>query len=215
MKNKIKALLAEKFQGERKDALALLADFIALQCQDADEAILLVDKLKPEVMGEFVKGYRSGVDKEIAEAIKTAKSKTEAKPTSEEPSNMGNENSKDAPTPLDIEGLIQRAVQPLTDKIQAYEAEKLQSQRLHSVEQTLSSCRDELLKAKALKDYKRMSFGDEESFKEYITELEGDIKGANQRIAEGEFRGLKPTTDVSAPKPTSEVVDALIDNLNF
>ena len=71
MKKEILALLTAKFAGVRKDGLEHLARVLALQATTEEEAAALVEKLTDTMVNNFVKEYRSDVDRETTLARKT------------------------------------------------------------------------------------------------------------------------------------------------
>ncbi len=71
MKEVILALLIAKFSGVRKDVLNHLARTFALQATNENEAKALVDKITDAQVNEFVKEFRTDVDKEVSESNKT------------------------------------------------------------------------------------------------------------------------------------------------
>lgn len=71
MKKEIFALLTAKFSGVRKDGLEHLARLLTLQATTEEEAAALVEKLTETQVCNFVKEYRSDVDRETTSARKT------------------------------------------------------------------------------------------------------------------------------------------------
>lgn len=71
MKKEIFALLTAKFSGVRKDGLEHLARVLTLQTTTEEEAAALVEKLTETQVCDFVKEYRSDVDRETTSARKT------------------------------------------------------------------------------------------------------------------------------------------------
>jgi glutamyl-tRNA reductase len=67
----ILALLTAKFAGARKDGLTQLARTLALQGLAETDAKALVEKLTEAQVNDFIKEFRSDVDKEATEARKT------------------------------------------------------------------------------------------------------------------------------------------------
>lgn len=126
MKETILALLIAKFSGERKDGLTQLAGSLALQAETKEEAQALVEKLTQPKVTDFIKDWRSGVDKEITTATKTAeeklkekfdfveKGKSDPDPATEPPKGDDDIDAK-------IQAAVQAAVTPLTQKLQGYE----------------------------------------------------------------------------------------------
>lgn len=190
MKDEILALLVAMFAGVRKDGLNQLARSIALQVSTKDEAAALVEKLTEAQVNEFVKEYRSEVDKEATEARKTYESNLKKKfdlveKKTNEPGDGGNGNGgnggDDIATKLDA--LLDAKLKPLQEKLSKYEQGDIAKTRLQSLNDKLGGCKDDTFKAKALKDFARMKFETDEEFNEYLTETETDMATANQSVA--------------------------------
>lgn len=125
MKETILALLTVKFSGERKDGLTQLAGSLALQAETKEEAQALIEKLSQQKVTDFIKDWRSGVDKEITTATKTTEEKLKEKFDFVEKGKGGTDPITDPAKGDDIDSKIQAAVQaavtPLTQKLQGYE----------------------------------------------------------------------------------------------
>jgi len=132
MKEKILALLITKFSGVRKDGLTQLAGSLALQVLTEEEAQALVDKLDQSKVTEFVKEYRSGVDKEVSTATKTSEDKLKEKFDLVEKGGVPIIKTEDiAGDDIDskLKAYVDTMVKPLTEKIQGYEAKEKTDQR--------------------------------------------------------------------------------------
>jgi len=188
MKQKILALLIAKFSGVRKDGLAILAGVLALQATTDDEAKGIVDKLTDAQVNEFVKDYRSDVDKEVNESNQTYESNLRKKYDFKEKVVEPGDNPTKKTDPNDIAAMVKNAiadaVKPLQDELAGYRANALTDSRLKQLNEILNGCKDEAFKAKALKDFGRMTFSDDNAFNEYLTETKTDVESANQRVAD-------------------------------
>lgn len=198
MKHKLLELLNARFLGKgvRKDVLARLATAYSLQITTEEEAQALVEKLTDEQVTEFQKELRSEVDSEIAKATKTAlenagKGKGGEGDQNPEPG-KGEGGSSD---PTDIASIIAAAIEkanaPLLQEINSIKAGKTTETRLSRMEEVLKDVNPEL-KAKTLKDFGRMSFENDESFEEYLTETTTDIQTINQTIVNQGLAGHQP-----------------------
>ena len=188
------ALLVAKFQGVRKDGLEAMARALALHCKSEDDAKTLVEELDKAQVDEFVKDYRAGVDKEVSDGVKTNETKLRSKynfieKTKVEPGNDGNgDDGKDGNNGKDdiaaqIKAAVDAALSPLKTQLDSLNAAEVSKSRLAKLNEKLATCKDDAFKAKALKDYSRMHFDNDDAFNEYITETETDINNANQRVA--------------------------------
>ena len=94
----------------------------------------------------------------------------------------------DKTDPNDIAAMVKNAiadaVKPLQDELAGYRASALADSRLKQLNEVLGVCKDEAFKAKALKDFGRMSFADDNAFNEYLTDTKTDVESANQRVAD-------------------------------
>lgn len=189
----ILALLVAKFQGVRKDGLTQLARILALQCANEEEAKNLIEKITDAQVIDFVKEYRKGVDKEVSEAGKTLETNLKKKFDFVEKKIDPEPGGRDtAPNPDDIATIVANAVsgavKPLQERLEKYEQGEISKSRLQALQDKLSVCKDETFKAQTLKDFGRMRFEDDNTFNEYLTEKEADIKTANQSVADVNLR---------------------------
>lgn len=191
MKEKILQLLQAKFAGERKDGLEQLARVLALQATTDDEATALVDKLNDKQVGEMIKEYRSEVDKEKTAAQKTFEDNLRKKydfveksatppsdpPKSDEPKDMAEA----------IKAAVAEALKPIHTELANYKAGDVAKSRLQSLNDKLSTCKDDAFKERVSRDFGRMQFETDEDFAGYLADMEKDIEFANQRITDNEF----------------------------
>lgn len=188
MKKTILALLIAKFSGVRKDGLAVLAGVLALQTTTEDEAKGIVEKLTDAQVNDFVKDYRSDVDKEVNESNKTFESNLRKKYDFKEKETEPGGDPSEKTDPNDIAAMVKSAiadaVKPLQDELNGYRANALSDSRLKQLNEILGGCKDEAFKAKALKDFGRMTFNDDEAFNEFLTDTKTDVESANQRVAD-------------------------------
>ena len=197
MFEKIFELLTSKFTGIRKDAIEMLARNLALQCDNDDEVTAAIGKLTDEKVNEFVKGYRSQVDKEVSASIsaneKNLRKKydfIEKKIDGNEPKKMEGNDSNDISAI--INAAIAKAIEPFQTEISNLKQENANKSRLHQVNEKLNACKNDVYKNQMLKAYQKMAFADDEKFNEYLTELDSDIAEANQSFANDSLRGVKP-----------------------
>ena len=217
MKQKLLELLNTRFLGKgvRKDVLARLATAYSLQITTEEEAQALVEKLTDEQVTEFQKELRSEVDSEIAKATKTALENAgkgkggegagDPEPKKEEGGNGGEES--------DIAKALKQIAETqktLADEINSIKAGKTTETRLSRMEEVLKDVNPEL-KAKTLKDFGRMSFENDESFEEYLTETTTDIQTINQTIVNQGLAGHQPGNGGGAP--TGKLTEAEYDNI--
>lgn len=218
MKQKLLELLTAKFLGKgttRKDTLARLASAFATQCTTEEEAQALIDKVTVEQVTDFEKEHRSEVDSEIAKATKTALDNAEKSKGGEgagDPEPKKEEGGSSDPTDIAsiVSAAIEKATAPLVQEIATIKAGKTTETRLSRMEEVLKDVNPEL-KAKTLKDFGRMSFENDESFEEYLTETTTDIQTINQTIVNQGLAGHQPGNGGGAP--TGKLTEAEYDNI--
>lgn len=217
MKHKLLELLNARFLGKgvRKDVLARLATAYSLQITTEEEAQALVEKLTDEQVTEFQKELRSEVDSEIAKATKTAlenAGKGKGGEGAGDPEPKKEEGGSSDPTDIAsiIAAAIEKANAPLLQEINSIKAGKTTETRLSRMEEVLKDVNPEL-KAKTLKDFGRMSFENDESFEEYLTETTTDIQTINQTIVNQGLAGHQPGNGGGAP--TGKLTEAEYDNI--
>ena len=188
MKKTILAVLIAKFSGVRKDGLAVLAGVLALQATTEDEAKGIVEKLTDAQVNDFVKDYRSDVDKEVNESNKTFESNLRKKYDFKEKETEPGGDPSEKTDPNDIAAMVKSAiadaVKPLQDELNGYRANALSDSRLKQLNEILGGCKDEAFKAKAVKDFGRMTFNDDDAFNEFLNDTKTDVESANQRVAD-------------------------------
>ncbi|MDR1592364.1 MAG: hypothetical protein LBS16_05720 [Prevotellaceae bacterium] len=202
MKEKILALLQSQFAGVRKDGLNHIANVLAFQVTTEDEAKTLVGKLTAEQVNSFIADWRKEADAEISKANKTyedglkkkydftEKKPEPANPTPPEPGTAGTFDA--AAIQKLIADSITAATKPLLEKVAAFESGNVAKTRLQALNDKLKDCNDATFKAKALKDFARMTFETDEAFTEYLTDTETDVKTANQHFADSGLSNFEP-----------------------
>ena len=196
MFEKIIELLTAKFTGIRKDAIEMLARNLALQCDNDDDVTAAIGKLTDEKVNDFVKGYRSQVDKEVSASI-SANEKNLRKKYDFIEKKEGNEPKKTEGNDANdisaiINAAIAKAIEPFQNEISNLKQENTSKSRLQQVNDKLNACKNDVYKNQMLKAYQKMAFADDEKFNEYLTELDSDIAEANQSFANDSLRGVKP-----------------------
>ncbi len=186
MKETILALLIAKFSGVRKDGLAVLARSLALQCATEDDAKALVEKITDAQVNEYVKDYRTEVDKEVSNSNKTFESNLRKKynfvERQTEPGNEPQREDMDSVRKI-VKEAVAEAVTPLQERLSSYEQGNIEKTRLQTLNEKLADCKDETFKAQTLKDFSRMKFDTDNDFNEYLNEKVADIATANQNVA--------------------------------
>jgi hypothetical protein len=193
MKEKILALLTVTFAGVRKDGLNQLARTLALQATTEEEAKILVEKWTKAQVDDFVKEYRSDVDKEISDGNKTFETNLKKKFDFVEKKNdpkpaEDNDHKKKEEDTGNIAAIVKAALtaelNPFKQEWAGFKTSEISKTRLQSLNDKLTGCKDETFKTKALKDFDRMKFETDNEFQEYLSDTEKDILEANQNVAD-------------------------------
>jgi alpha-galactosidase/6-phospho-beta-glucosidase family protein len=220
MKEKILALLKAQFQGVRKDGLNHIANILSFQVNTEDEANTLVGNLTAEQVNSFITDWRKEVDAEIGKANKTyedglkkkydfTEKKTEpANPTLPEPDKAGNFDA--AAFQKMFNESMEKIVKPLQETIASLKGEKTKETRLQALNDKLKECNDANFKAKALKDFARMTFDTDEAFDEYLADTEADVKTTNQNVADSGLGAQGRPWTSNTPPDGKEATDAEI-----
>ncbi|WP_333661582.1 hypothetical protein [Chishuiella changwenlii] len=197
MKQKLLELLNAKFlgKGTRKDTLERLASAYTVQVTTEDEASALVEKITQEQVTNFEKEYRSDVDSEISKATKTALEKAGKGKEGEERETKP-EGGEVNPDPKDLATIIANAVakatNPLMEEITAIKSGKTSETRLSQINEIIKDAKDETLKNTISKNFGRMSFENDETFAEYLTEIQADVTTSNQTITNQGLSNHRP-----------------------
>lgn len=194
MKNIILALLVAKFAGVRKDGLAQLAGALSLQATTEEEANALIENFTADQVNNFVRDFRSDVDKEVSTSTKTfettLKEKFDLVEKKGDPDPDPDPNKKTDPTDIAaiVAAAIAKAVNPLQEQLAGFKGQEVTKSRLQTLESKLVNVPD-TFKAQKLKDFGRMNFDTDESFDEYLNEFETDIIAFNQELADKGLSG--------------------------
>jgi len=192
MKEKILALLLAKFAGVRKDGLAQLATALSIQASDESEATAIVEKITADKVNDFVKDWRKDVDKEVSTSTKTYEQTLKEKFDLVEKKEAGSGKDQNPDKSTDIAAIVAaelaKVVTPLQQQLAAINGEKTTATRIVTLEEKLKDL-PESFKNQKLKDFKRMNFETTEAFEEYISEVETDITGLKQELADKGLSG--------------------------
>jgi hypothetical protein len=218
MKEKILALLEKAFPGVRKDGLNHLAGSIGLQVTTEEEATTAVGKLTADSVNSFITDWRKDADAEINRANQTREANLREKfDFVEKKPDEGGTPTPPATGNLDaaaIQKLITDSIgnvtKPLLDKIASLEGTAVNATRRELLVKELADV-PEAYKGKVLKDFDRMSFKDEDSFNEYLSDTKTDVATFSQELAD---KGLgqqgKPIFGNPNPDGVSKGVESYI-----
>lgn len=211
MKEKILALLIAKFAGVRKDGLAQLALSLSLQVETDEDATALIEKLDDKKVNDFIKDWRSDIDKEVSESNKKYESNLKKKFNFVEKEKQVNEPPADPPgeqAPEWAKALIEQN-KAMQDRVNLIEIGKVKESRLAQIKSKLDGL-PESFKTQKLKDFGRMQFENDEDYNQYLTEFDTDIKAFNQELID---KGLSGHSKPLFGKETDGVSSAVNDYL--
>lgn len=189
MKKKIIALLEARFPGMRKDTLIVLAGVIALQAEDETQATEIVGKLTADKVTSFQQEHRSDIDREIQQANQTLESNLRNKYDFTEkgkPKNEEKPQEQPGALTLDmIKGLFAEQLKPLSDRLDAVDAQKKAAARRETYMGKLKAAKlsQDLIDTMA-GQFDRMSFKDDEDFEAYLTTTQPAIDKLAQQAAD-------------------------------
>jgi len=213
MKEKILALLAQKFQGVRKDGLAQMAKILAFQATTEEEAQALVTKLTSEQVTEFVRDYRSEIDREVSSGVKTheEKLKSDFEFVKKE---QKTEPKPDGDVPSWAKQLIEQN-KTLANELNTLKSGKTADVRKTKLEEVLKDASPKF-KAVTLKQFGRMSFETDEAFEEFVAETQTDAVAFAQEEANAGLSGqARPATGSgAAPKALEADIAAWAEKNN-
>lgn len=188
MKEKLLTLLVAKFAGIPEATLERIATKKAGSVTDESQLQSIVDGID---YGQIV---QSEVDSKITDANKkaiqnyeTAHKLKDGKPVKDQEPGKDPDPNKDDIAAI-VAAAVKTAVEPLNQKLSAFEGQKTTETRLQQLEGKLKDV-PETFKAQKLKDFKRMNFETDESFNEYLGEVETDITALNQELANSNLAG--------------------------
>jgi hypothetical protein len=224
MKEKIIALLTNKFSGVRKDGLQQMARIIALQVATEDEAKALIDKFTTEQVGDFIKEFRTEIDKEVSESNKTVENNLKKKfdfvekkefDITKNPDSTSTKSNDQTDIAAMIKNAVAEAVKPFQTELTNYKTNDVAKTRLQTLNEKLQNCKDNNFKEQTLKDYSRMQFETEEAFAEYLTEKETAIVNINQNIADTTLGGYKKPffANTNNKEAEKDRIEAITDNI--
>ncbi|MCX3266548.1 hypothetical protein [Pedobacter agri] len=212
MKQKLIALLKTSFasKGFNAKELESLADLIISQQSLTDESTdedlsTAVTAAKPTA--DFVQSVAS---RQVSDVKKPAKVEEPAK----------KEDPAEPATPTDMpewaKGLL-TSVGALTQGLAAIQSEKVGNTRREQYAKTLEGT-SEAFKTKALKDFDRMAFKDDEDFNSYLADATEDAKIFIQEDANGGMGNDRPVGGIGGStkkvkEATDTELDAVMENL--
>ena len=197
----IQSLLEQKFKGERKDGLKLLARYIAMTAgEDDDKAKTAVEALTEDGVKTFIKDWRTDADAETTKATKTAEENLRKKYNFVEKDKGDPDKDKDdtdkkpdpegAITAEQLKAAIAEAIKPYTDKVAALEGAGITASRKAQVEALFKDKNvNTAFKKAVMAGFEAKQFESDEAFNSYLEETKGDIDSCVQELADQGLSG--------------------------
>ena len=199
MKEKLLALLEQKFPGVRKDGLNHLAASLALTVSTDDEANQVVGKLTADNVNQFVTDWRKEADAEIDKANRTRETNLRAKydfvekqtnpdptapPTPPNPTTGGAGGLKQEDIQNLIINSIKEATKGLQNEIQSLKGSAVTAARREQLlkifnDQTPKPFRDAILDS-----FEARQFENDEAFQQFFNKQKESIAQLNQELAD-------------------------------
>lgn len=170
----ITALLEAKFQGARKDVIQTLAGVIALQVEDEKGAKDIVDRMTADGLDKFGKAYRGRIDSEIQTSNTTLEQNLRKKyDFKEKGGGEGDGNQGGGSVTLDqIKQLMQETMNPMVQRLDAIEQQKVITTRRESFQEFLKGEKiSESAVEMLMGNFDRMTFKDQAEYDSYTASL--------------------------------------------
>lgn len=211
MEEKLLALLVAKFLGVPEATLKRIASKKAGSVTDEAQLQSIADGID---YGQIV---QSEVDNKITDANKKAVQNYEAvhklkegKPVTEPEPGKDPDTNKDE-APAWAKAMVDQN-KALLDRIASLEVSKTTETRIQALDGKLKDI-PESIKTQKLKDFKRMNFESDDAFNEYLQEVDTDIVGLKQELADKGLSGQgKPMFAGKGTDGTSSAVASFIES---
>jgi len=219
----IQALLEQKFKGERKDGLKLLALHIVMTAGEDDEkAKTAVNELTEDGVKQFIKGWRTDADSEITKATQTAETNLrnkydfveKGKPTP--PTPPAPEPPAGGITADQLKAAIAEAIKPYAEQVDALKGAATTATRKEQVEALFKDKKVNAAFKKAIMvGFEAQKFEDDAAFNTYLETTKADIDSCVQELADQGLADIagnplfgKPDTgDKVSPEVESYIAD--------
>lgn len=204
----IQALLEQKFKGERKDGLKLLARHIAMTAGEDDEkAKEAAEALTDDGVKAFISDWRKDADAEISKANKTAETNLREKydfvekgKPADPPTPPADPDPNKGITAEQLEAAIAKAIKPYTDKVAALEGEATKATRKEQVEALFKDKQVTAAYKKAIMAaFEAQTFEKDDDFTAYLESTKTDIDGYVQELADAGLAGGAGKPILGAP----------------
>lgn len=220
-KEKLLALLTQKFAGVRKDGLNNLAASLALTVSTDEEAEQVVGKLTADTVNQYVTDWRKEVDAENNKASQTREANLRAKYNFVDKQEHQDPNPQDPPkpnpsphgggglNPEDIQKLIvnsvKEATQGLQNEIQSLKGSAVTANRREALLKVFNDQTPQPFKDTVLETFELRTFEDDEAFAEFANKTKENVAALTQEIAD---KGLGGHTPPIFGKPNSSGVSS-------
>jgi len=216
MKKQILEALKAKFEGVSDAVLNRIADKLAKTVTKEEDVTTSVEGV---TIQQVLDSYGDSRATEASQnAVTNYEKKHNLKDGNKVQQSGGAPDPKDEPNPdpTDIAGIIQKAITPLVNEINSLKAGNVAKTRKQILEEKLANVNPKL-KAKALKDFDKMDFKDEEEFNAHVEETIADlgefIKEENENNLGGfgkPMQGAGDTKTVASKEEVADIVNAIM-----
>lgn len=212
MKAKLILELKKRLPNVSATVLGLFADKLSTKITDESQIETTIDEFEassPISISDYADFIQRESDRRVTDAVKKSKGE-KTKTTTETETKV--ETTDDMPAWAKA---LVASTQSLAQGLQAIQEGKVATTRREQYAKTLDGT-SEAFKAKALKDFDRMSFQDDDNFNSFLVDAAEDAKAFAQEEANGGLGGDRPNGGVGGAQnakkeATSEEVDALVD----
>lgn len=214
MKEKLLVALKTKYKtfGFGDKAFDGVADYLSKTVTEEsaiETAISGVEGLLKAFQGDIdtVRNEKSGLQKQLDE-LKAKGTENKDDPTKQDPPKEKTDIEKTIEAAF--ASYSEKVITPLVDSIKGIQGEKLQTSRYDQLKGKLDDA-PAPYRDKILKDFKRLSFKDDNDFNEYLEETATDKEAAKQDFANNVFKETVPPSSGSENVKESELIAGMIN----
>lgn len=211
----VKAKLKEKFLGAREDGLDNMALTLALAFETIEQVSEAIEKMDDNAVKSNINQYRSAIDKEVGQAIKTRESDIKSKYDLIEKGKKKDDTTPPAgeqdATKKAIAEAIAAAIAPLQEQIGAFNAQKQQADRRVILEKELENI-PAAFKTSIIDGFNSKTFENDEAFNTYLQATKENVAAFAKEMADKGLDnfGGKPGGGINKPDEVSASVAEFI-----
>lgn len=196
----IQALLEQKFKGERKDGLKLLALHIVMTAGEDDEkAKQAVEALSEDGVKAFIKDWRKDADAETTKAVKTNEETLRGKYDFVEKQQQNQQQQQQETPPAQgitqeqLAAAIEAAIKPYRDEVSKLQGASLTASRKEQIENLFKGkAVNAAYKKAVMAGFNSRKFESDEEFSSYFESTKADVDSCVQELANQGLSLLAP-----------------------